>query len=74
MLNIVLPIAGKGSRFVKEGYMLPKPLIPIHGVPMIKVVVDNIKPSCDHRFIFICQEKHIKEYGLKDRLWEFHTK
>ena len=33
MLNIVLPIAGRGSRFADAGYELPKPLIPVHGVP-----------------------------------------
>ena len=39
MLNIVLPIAGRGSRFASAGYTVPKPLIPIHGAPMIETVV-----------------------------------
>ena len=71
MLNIVLPIAGKGSRFVKEGYMLPKPLIPIHGVPMIKIVTENLRPNCDHRFIYICQKEHIEKYDLENKLREY---
>lgn len=71
MLNIVLPIAGKGSRFVSEGYTLPKPLIPIHGVPMIKVVVDNLRPEREHRFIFVCQKEHIKNYDLENKLFEY---
>lgn len=41
MLHIIVPMAGAGSRFAKEGYKDPKPLIPVHGVPMIKVVIDN---------------------------------
>jgi NDP-sugar pyrophosphorylase family protein len=65
MLNIVIPMAGLGSRFSDEGYKDPKPLISIHGVPMIKLVIDNLTPKCDHRFIFICQRKHVKEYELK---------
>lgn len=68
MLNIVLPMAGRGSRFAEAGYVLPKPLIPIHGVPMIKVVVDNLAPKCPHRFIFICQRQHIEEYDLIPKL------
>ena len=68
VLNIVVPMAGLGSRFAKAGYELPKPLIPVHGVPMIKVVIDNLSPSRPHRFIFICQQEHIAAYDLKDRL------
>lgn len=64
MLNIVIPMAGAGSRFANSGYSNPKPLIPIHGVPMIKLVIGNLRPSKPHRFIFICQNSHIHEYGL----------
>ena len=65
MLNIVIPLAGRGSRFVEAGYEIPKPLIPIDGEPMIKHVIDNLKPKCNHRFIFICQQEHIQKYNLR---------
>ena len=68
MLNIVLPMAGRGSRFADAGYTLPKPLIPIHGVPMIKVVVDNLSPKVEHRFIFVAQQMHIDQYDLLPKL------
>lgn len=68
MLNIVLPMAGRGSRFADAGYTIPKPFIPIHGVPMIKVVVDNLTPKCEHRFIFVCQQAHINQYDLEPKL------
>jgi NDP-sugar pyrophosphorylase family protein len=68
MLNIVIPMAGRGSRFTGAGYTMPKPLIPIHGKPMIQVVVENLMPKRGHRFIFICQNEHIKAYDLKTRL------
>lgn len=68
MLNIVIPMAGAGSRFSKAGYADPKPLIPVHGIPMIKVVIDNLKPSIAHRFIFICQKEHVKLYDLTEKL------
>lgn len=64
MLNIVVPMAGAGSRFAKAGYPNPKPLIPVSGVPMIEVVINNLRPSVPHRFIFICQQAHIDQYGL----------
>jgi len=68
MINIVIPMAGRGSRFADAGYTTPKPLIPIHGTPMIRVVIENMRPSRDHRFIFICQNDAIATYDLTDRL------
>ena len=68
MLNIVIPMAGRGSRFAEAGYKDPKPLIPVHGKPMIQVVVENLTPRIDHRFIFICQNRHIKDYDLIPKL------
>ena len=68
MLNIVIPMAGAGSRFSSAGYKDPKPLIEINGVPMVKVVIDNLRPSIDHRFIFVCQNSHIERYSLNSKL------
>lgn len=69
MLNIVLPMAGKGSRFANAGYELPKPFIQINGKPMIQVVVENLRPrDLDHRFIFICQKKHLDLYKGRELL------
>lgn len=68
MLNIVIPMAGRGSRFSNAGYSLPKPLIDVGGRPMIEVVTNNIAPSCDYRFIYICQREHLEKYNLSDRL------
>ena len=68
MLNIILPMAGRGSRFLDAGYKVPKPLIEIYGTPMIKVVVDNLTPKQEHRFIFIAQKMHIEQYNLIPKL------
>lgn len=64
MLNIVVPMAGRGSRFAEAGYSDPKPLIQIHGKHMIEVIINNLTPECEHRFIFVCQEHHINDYNL----------
>ncbi|WP_318498351.1 glycosyltransferase family 2 protein [Photobacterium leiognathi] len=66
MLNIVVPMAGRGSRFLDAGYILPKPLIDVNGKHMIEVVINNLKPDCEHRFIFVCQNEHIDKYHLSD--------
>lgn len=70
MLNIVIPMAGRGSRFAKEGYAMPKPLIDVHGKPMIEVVTNNIRPKCEHKFIYLCLQEHLEKYNLENRLKE----
>lgn len=70
MLNIVIPMAGRGSRFAKEGYVMPKPLIDVHGKPMIEVVTNNIRPKCEHKFIYLCLQEHLEKYDLENRLKE----
>ena len=67
-INILIPMAGAGSRFAQAGYKDPKPLIQIHGVPMIRWVIENLKPQAPHRFIFICQQSHIDAYELTPKL------
>src|SRR5215467_4298964 len=68
MLNIVLPIAGRGSRFAVAGYTQPKPLISIHGIPMIAAVVRNVRPRCAHRFIFVALAEHLEQAEMRDAL------
>jgi dTDP-glucose pyrophosphorylase len=71
MLNIVIPMAGAGSRFRQQGFKEPKPLIPIDGIPMIRVVINNLRPKRAHKFVFVCQQSHIAEYSLKDKLQQW---
>jgi len=61
-LQIVVPMAGRGSRFATAGYTTPKPLIPVGGRPMIQWVIDNIRPRRPHRFIFLCLGEHLEKY------------
>ncbi|NDG32466.1 hypothetical protein EB118_20630, partial [bacterium] len=44
-INVVIPMAGLGSRFKKEGYEIPKPFLPVFGKPMFKRVIENIVPD-----------------------------
>lgn len=62
-LNVLIPMAGAGSRFASVGYTFPKPLIEVRGKPMIQVVVDNL--NIEANFIFIVQKEHYEKYNLK---------
>lgn len=64
--TLILPMAGKGSRFAKQGYKLPKPLLDINGKPMIVQAVDCL-PESD-RNIFICLKEHIDNFHIDEIL------
>jgi len=66
-VNVVVPMAGAGSRFAKEGFDKPKPLIDVRGKPMIQVVMENLKVT-NCRFIFIVQQEHYIKYNLQQIL------
>jgi dTDP-glucose pyrophosphorylase len=62
----LIPMAGAGQRFVDAGYTLPKPLIPIDGVPMV-VRAANSLPAADH-WVFVCRAEHVCEAGIDREL------
>lgn len=62
-LNVLIPMAGEGSRFAQAGYTFPKPLIEVHNKPMIQIVVDNL--NVDAKFIFIVKKDHYEKYNLR---------
>lgn len=65
-LNILIPMAGHGSRFKEKGYVFPKPLISIKNQPMIQTVVQNI--AIEANFHFIILKEHNEKYNIKNVL------
>lgn len=60
-LQILIPMAGRGSRFARVGYTLPKPLIPVLGKPMIQHVIDNLHTE-NTKWLFVALKDHINQY------------
>ena len=68
-INILIPMAGEGSRFQKAGFKDPKPFIKINNKPMIQVVHDNI--GIDGKYIYVAKSEHVEKYNLEGCLKEF---
>lgn len=68
--SLILPLAGKGIRFVDEGYITPKPLLKIDGLPMVVKAVECLPKSDD--VVFICLKEHIDNYHLDKKLHKFY--
>jgi len=60
--NIIIPMAGRGQRWIDAGYTFPKPLIEIKNKPMIELVLENI--NINGNYIFICLKEHIEKFSL----------
>jgi NDP-sugar pyrophosphorylase family protein len=59
-MQVIIPMAGEGSRFSEKGYKFPKPLVDINGKSMIQRVVDNL-PFKAH-FIFLVRKSHLAQF------------
>lgn len=62
-MHVVIPMAGAGSRFAKEGYTDAKPMIDVGGFPMIQLVVRNLAVRA--HWIFVVQKEHSARYNFK---------
>jgi len=65
-VQVVIPMAGRGQRFLDAGFTFPKPLIDVGGKPMVEVVVDCL--SLDADYTFVVQAEHAERYALADTL------
>ena len=62
----LIPLAGKGKRFVNEGYKTPKALINVGGLPMVMQAAKSL--PCAEKYIFICLKEHLDNFALADTI------
>ena len=65
-MNVVIPMAGVGDRFLKVGYTAPKPLIKVNGKMIIEYILDMF--SGEDEIVFICNDKHLEETNMREVL------
>jgi HAD superfamily hydrolase (TIGR01509 family) len=62
-MNIIIPLGGKGDRFKKNGYEVPKPLIKVFEKTMIEYVLDNLSLNNEDK-IFIIYNFKLNDYNF----------
>lgn len=68
-LHIIMPMAGEGSRFLKEGWRTPKPLIELHGKPLFMRAINSVKvEGAPMKYSFIVRKEHIDLYRIDDQI------
>jgi NDP-sugar pyrophosphorylase family protein len=68
-VNIIIPMAGKGERFLDAGYKIPKPLLKIGEKPIIEHIINTMRMP-NAQFIFIVRQDHCDEVQLDKKLLE----
>lgn len=71
-MQIIIPLSGEGRRFLNAGYSDPKPIIKVHGRPIIEYVI-NLFPNEDD-YIFICRDEHVKNFKIDEILLKLKPK
>lgn len=68
-VTILMPMAGRGSRFARSGQVLPKPLIPVCGIPMFRTALASLRRKLtDAVVVFVVLREHQEQFGIADRL------
>lgn len=67
-LQILMPMGGLGSRFSKEGYTTPKPLIEVNGKPMFMRALDSFAHIENVQHIFVIRKEHNLKFNLAEQI------
>ena len=68
-LHVIMPMAGEGSRFLKEGWTTPKPLIELNGIPLFKRAIGSVAvEGAPMKYSFIVRKEHIDKYNIDEQI------
>ena len=68
-LHLILPMAGRGSRFFENGFVCPKPLIEIAGKPFFYWAARSIEKYVDCADLtFVVLEEHIRDFAIDAKI------
>jgi len=68
-LHIIMPMAGEGNRFKREGWTTPKPLIKLYGQPLFKHAISSVSASdIECKYSFVVRQEHVDEYKIDEQI------
>jgi len=77
-LALVLPMAGRGSRFVQAGHILPKPLVDLNGRPFFWWAAESVlQPlhsagTAPREIVAVVLEEHVRDHGIDTALQSYY--
>ena len=72
-INLIIPMAGGGTRFKKEGIEMPKPLIDLNGKPFFLWAAQSIVKFLKvEKLIFIVLREHVEKHKIDKKILEYY--
>lgn len=72
-LAMVMPMAGRGSRFAREGVLVPKPLVDLADRPFFWWATESVRRMAPLReMVFVVLQEHIEQFGIDQRVREYY--
>ena len=72
-LHLIMPMGGRGYRFFKDGYSMPKPLIELNGKPFFYWSAQSVMKFIDVADIsFVVLKEHIESFGIDKKIKEYY--
>ena len=72
-INLIIPMAGGGTRFKKEGIEMPKPLIDLNGKPFFFWAAQSIVKFLKvEKLIFIVLREHVEKHEIDKKILEYY--
>lgn len=73
-LHVVMPMGGAGSRFFRNGFVMPKPLIEINGKPFLYWATKSLTKYLDnYDLTFVVLESHISEFSIDKIIQQYFS-
>jgi dTDP-glucose pyrophosphorylase len=70
-MKVVVPMAGRGSRFANSSFSRPKPFIDVLGKPMFTWAIESLNGMDYSEIIFIALQEHETEFGLLEMMKKY---
>lgn len=72
-IHLIMPMGGAGTRFFKNGFNIPKPLINIHDKPFFYWATQSIAQHIDVLDItFVILKEHIEKYEIDKEIKKYY--
>ena len=72
-IHLIMPMAGRGSRFSKQGFDFPKPLIKIYGKPFFYWATQSVVKFIDVESIdFVVLKEHVDNFNIDKKIKDFY--
>lgn len=74
-MSLIMPMAGRGTRFQRNGYAVPKPLIELFGRPLFHWSVESLAQAFPLReTVFVVLAEHVRQFEIDERIRVFYPR